>query len=146
MMLHSELVTSLQEHLKIHVLLFDNGSFGCINNLQVAQGNKTAVTEHRFREGAGHNGKYLPIDYAKIAEGYGCKAYTARTMEELAAALEDAKKQPCSTLIDIKVLPKTMTNGYGAWWRVGVAEASGKDSVKQARKELDEHLTEARQY
>lgn len=146
MMLHSELVTSLQEHLKINVLLFDNGSFGCINNLQVAQGNRTAVTEHRFREGAGHDGKYLPIDYAKIAEGYGCKAYTARTMEELAAALEDAKRQPCSTLIDIKVLPKTMTNGYGAWWRVGVAEASGKDSVKQARTELDEHLARARKY
>jgi 3D-(3,5/4)-trihydroxycyclohexane-1,2-dione acylhydrolase (decyclizing) len=146
MMLHSELVTSLQEHQKITVLLFDNGSFGCINNLQVAQGNRTAVTEHRYREGAGHDGRYLPIDYAKIAEGYGCKAYTARTMEELRGALEDARKQDRSVLIDIKVLPKTMTNGYGAWWRVGVAEESRKDAVKRAREELDGHLSEARKY
>lgn len=147
MMLHSELVTSLQEGKKINVMLFDNGSFGCINNLQVAQGNGTMVTEHRFRTGTGgHDGRYLPIDYAKIAEGYGCKAYSVRTMEELEQALEDSKRQTRSTLFDIKVLPKTMTNGYGAWWRVGVAELSEKDGVKKARKELEDHLSEARKY
>jgi 3D-(3,5/4)-trihydroxycyclohexane-1,2-dione acylhydrolase (decyclizing) len=147
MMLHSELVTSLQENRKINILLFDNGSFGCINNLQVAQGCRTAVTEHRFRTESGkHDGRWLPVDYAKIAEGYGCKGYSVRTMEELAQALDDSKRQGRSTLIDIKVLPKTMTNGYGAWWRVGVAEVSDKDEVKKARKDLEAHLSEARKY
>lgn len=37
-MLHSELVTSLQENKKINVLLFDNSGFGCINNLQMGNG------------------------------------------------------------------------------------------------------------
>src|SRR5699024_9548672 len=35
LMLHSELVTSIQEHKKINVLLFDNSGFGCINNLEM---------------------------------------------------------------------------------------------------------------
>ena len=53
------------------------------------------------------------------AASYGCKTYKATTVEELKAALEDAEKQTVSTLIDIKVLPKTMLHGYGHWWRVG---------------------------
>ncbi len=38
MMLHSELVTSLQERAKINVVLFDNMANGCINNLQMEHG------------------------------------------------------------------------------------------------------------
>lgn len=43
-------------------------------------------------------------------------------MEELEYAIEDSKKQSVSTLIDIKVLPKTMTDGYDSWWHVGVSD------------------------
>ena len=143
LMLHSELVTSLQEHLKINVILMDNGGFGCINNLQVSQGNATLATEHRFRAArGGHTGRFMEIDYAAVARAYGCVAYQVRTMEELEAALEDSRKQEVSTLLDIKVLPKTMTSGYGAWWRVGTPEVSDKDSVRQARQDLDRHLPE----
>ncbi len=38
MMLHSELQTAVQEGIKVTVLLFDNASFGCINNLQMGHG------------------------------------------------------------------------------------------------------------
>lgn len=60
------------------------------------------------------------------------KTYTAKTLEELKVALIDAKKQKISTLIDIKVLPKTMTDGYESWWHVGLAEVSEKKSVNEA--------------
>ncbi len=56
------------------------------------------------------------------------KTYTATNAQELVEALEDAKHQSISTLIDIKVLPKTMTHGYDAWWNVGVAEVAKKTS------------------
>lgn len=147
LMLHSELLTSVQERKKINVILMDNGGFGCINNLQVSQGNRVMVTEHRYRSPDGrHGGKYLDVDYAAIATAYGCKGYHVKTMEELQIALEDSKRQTVSTLLDIKVLPKTMTSGYGAWWRVGVAEVSQKDEVKAAREDLEVHLPEARHY
>ncbi len=74
----------------------------------------------------------LNVDYAKVAEGYGAKSYRANTVEELKAALEDAKKQDVSTLIEMKVLPKTMTDGYDSWWHVGVAEVSEQESVQKA--------------
>ena len=148
-MLHSELITSVQEGKKINVVLFDNAGFGCINNLQMGTGNDTMCTELRARnegERMYHTGRFLSIDYAAIAKAYGCVSYTVRNAAELEAALEDSKKQQVSTLIDIKVLPKSMTEGYGGWWRVGVAEVSERASVKKARKGLDEHLKEARKY
>ncbi|MBQ8427501.1 MAG: 3D-(3,5/4)-trihydroxycyclohexane-1,2-dione acylhydrolase (decyclizing), partial [Clostridia bacterium] len=47
LMLHSELVTAIQENAKINVLLFDNGGFGCINNLQMSNGIGNLATEFR---------------------------------------------------------------------------------------------------
>lgn len=142
LMLHSELVTSIQENKKINVLLFDNCGFGCINNLQMGNGMGSFETEFRNRGSK----KLIPVDYAKAASGYGVKTYSVKTLDELRAALEDAKKQEISTLIDIKVLPKTMTNGYESWWHVGVAGVSEKDSIKTAFEEKEDGLKKARKY
>ena len=145
-MLHGELVTAVQEHQKINICLFDNASFGCINNLQVGHGNKTLCTELRFRNADGLFGDFMDIDYAKVAEGYGCKGYTVRTMEELKAAFEDAKKQTVPVLFDIKVLPKTMTDGYGSWWRVGDTEVSERQENLDAYADHLAHEKDARKY
>lgn len=147
LLMHSELITSLQEGKKINVLLFDNAGFGCINNLQMSNGIGNLATEFRFRDAQGGlNGGIMPIDYAMVAAGYGCKTYTARTMEELKAALADAKKQTVSTLIDIKALPKTMTDGYGAWWNVGLASTTDVEAQKNAYENLLENRAKARKY
>ena len=147
LMLHSELVTAIQENKKINVLLFDNSGFGCINNLQMSNGIGNLATEFRKRDENGDLlGDIFTIDFAKCASGYGVKTYTATTLEELEAALEDSKKQTVSTLIDIKVLPKSMTDGYGAWWHVGIASTSSKESVNKAFQNKDENLRKARKF
>ncbi|MBP2034088.1 3D-(3,5/4)-trihydroxycyclohexane-1,2-dione acylhydrolase (decyclizing) [Clostridium algifaecis] len=148
LMLHSELITSIQERKKINVLLFDNCGFGCINNLQMSNGIESFGTEFRFRNEDQNrlNGEYVPIDFAKCAEGYGAKTYTVKTIDELKNALKDAKNQKVSTLIDIKVLPKTMTDGYDAWWHVGVAEVSNRKSIQDAYAERQKRLSSARKY
>jgi len=144
LMLHSELVTAIQENKKINVLLFDNSGFGCINNLQMSNGIGNLATEFRKRDENGDLlGDIFTIDFAKCASGYGVKTYTATTLEELEAALEDSKKQTVSTLIDIKVLPKSMTDGYGAWWHVGIASTSAKESVNTAFQNKEENLRKA---
>ena len=146
-MLHGELITAMQERQKINICLFDNASFGCINNLQVGHGNKTLCTELRFRNQDGLFGDFMDIDYAKVAEGYGCKGYTVRTMEELKAAFEDAKKiKDRPVLFDIKVLPKTMTDGYGSWWRVGDTEVSQRPENVAAYQDHLAHVKDARKY
>lgn len=148
LMLHSELITSIQEGKKINVLLFDNAGFGCINNLQMSNGMGSFGTEFRYRDNntGKLDGRLLKIDFAKSAEGYGIKSYTVKTIEDLRNAIEDSKKQKVSTLIDIKVLPKTMTDGYESWWHVGVAEVSKSSKIKDAYKDRLEYLRKAREY
>lgn len=141
LMLHSELITALQYNKKINVLLFDNSGFGCINNLQMDHGSGSYFCEFRTE----YN-QILNVDYAKVAEGYGAKTYRANTVEELKAALEDAKTQDVSTLIEMKVLPKTMTDGYDSWWHVGVAEVSEQESVQRAYEAKEMKLKSAKQY
>lgn len=147
MMLHSEFHTAIQERRKTNILLFDNASFGCINNLEMGNGIGNLGTEFRFREESGElTGGLVPVNYAMIATGYGAKGYTVRNMEELKAALEDSKKQTVSTLIDIKILPKTMTHDYLSWWHVGIASTAKKPAVCAACETKDQHLEQARKY
>ncbi|MCL2531238.1 MAG: 3D-(3,5/4)-trihydroxycyclohexane-1,2-dione acylhydrolase (decyclizing) [Oscillospiraceae bacterium] len=141
LMLHSELVTAAQYGKKINLLLFDNAGFGCINNLQMGSGCASLGTEFRT-----HDGKLLNIDYAKLAEAMGCVTYTVRTKAELIAALEDSKQQDQCTLIDLKVLPKTMTDGYGGWWHTGLAAANASEVGQAAHATKEENLRHARPY
>ncbi|WP_122755170.1 3D-(3,5/4)-trihydroxycyclohexane-1,2-dione acylhydrolase (decyclizing) [Pseudomonas viridiflava] len=148
MMLHSELATSIQERRKINIVLLDNMTFGCINNLQMEHGMNSFGTEFRFRnEETGQlDGDFVPVDFAMSAAAYGCKTYKVSTAEQLHEALADVQRQTVSTLIDIKVLPKTMIHKYLSWWRVGVAEVSTTGTTAQVYEKLNQQLAKARQY
>lgn len=148
-MLHSELLTAVQEHVKINVVVFDNSSFGCINNLQVAQGNSSFCTELRFRNPntGKHDGKFISVDFAGIARAYGARAFTIRSIAELEKAFAEAKKiTGVPVVFDIKVMPKSMTDGYGSWWRVGSAEVGGTEANRAAWTNHLEHERSARKY
>ncbi len=148
LMLHSELYTAVQENAKINVMLFDNQGWGCIENLQNNQGTDTFGTRFCARNPETDllDGPIIMADFAKIAEGYGCKAYTVKTADELKAALEDAKKQTVPCLFDIKVGHKSMSDGYDAWWRVGVAEVSTSATVQAAYEDMQANIKKARLY
>ena len=147
-MLHSELLTAVQEHKKINVCVFNNASFGCINNLQVGHGNDTLCTELRFRgEDGKHSGSFMAVDFAKIAEGYGCRAFTVRSMEDLEKALREAKAiQNVPVVFDIRVMPKSMTEGYGSWWRCGDVQVSENPRNIAAYQDHLDHVKDARKY
>ena len=149
-MLHSELLTAIQEGVKINVMLFDNNGFGCIDNLQRSQGIPKFGCELKFRNPEtgrlDEGGKLIPVDYAKIAEGYGCRVWRVTNSEELRAAVEEAKDSAVSTLIDIKVDFDSMSGGYDSWWRVGTPEVSENPDVLQANRDLRENIAKARQY
>ena len=147
-MLHSELLTAVQEHKKIIVCVFNNASFGCINNLQVGHGNDTLCTELRFRgEDGKHSGKFMPVDFAKIGEAYGCKSYVIRTMDDLKKAMIGARRiKDRPVVFDIRVMPKSMTEGYGSWWRCGDAQVSENPRNLAAYEDHLEHVKDARKY
>lgn len=141
LMLHTELLTALQYNYKINILLFDNSGYGCINNLQMGNGSDSFCTELLDNEG-----NVMNIDYAKVAEGYGANTFKVKSAEDLKNALSAAKNSKQSTLIDIKVLPKTMTGDYSSFWHVGVSQDSDKNSVNKARESIDQHLLNAKRY
>ncbi len=146
LMAHSEFITSIQEKQKVNVIVFDNNGHQCIHNLQRSQGIHSFGTEFRYREGEVLAGDYLNVDFAAIAQGYGAKAYRVNTLEQLKEAIEDSKKQEGSTLIDMKVLPGTMTEGYESFWRVGTASVAENPAVEEAARKISEKVQTLRKY
>ncbi|MDD3169401.1 MAG: 3D-(3,5/4)-trihydroxycyclohexane-1,2-dione acylhydrolase (decyclizing) [Eubacteriales bacterium] len=147
-MLHSEFITSLQEGLKINVILLDNHGFQCIHNLQRSQGIPSFGNEYRRRDANTNRltEEYLPIDYAMVARGYGGNGYTAATAGELEQSFKELKDSKVSAVVDVKTLPGTMTDGYNAWWRVGTAQISKHASVEAAAREIKAHVDQSRKY
>ena len=143
-MLHSELITAVQENIPIIVLLFDNYGYQVIDNLQTNCGLPSYANEWRARNSAGRlEGSYLKIDWAQQAAGYGVTTFRAHTMAEFRKVFAEAQRARGPRLIDIKVTPKSMTQGYESFWRVGISEASEYEAVgrayqkqRQARKNM----------
>jgi 3D-(3,5/4)-trihydroxycyclohexane-1,2-dione acylhydrolase (decyclizing) len=146
LMLHSELVTSLQEQKKMTILLFNNNGFQCIHNLQREHGSDGFGNEFRYREtDSGRlTGEYMPMDFAAHARSMGAKAYRAETAEQLEQALRDAKNETVTTLIEIPVVPGTNTGGYESWWNVGVPEVSVEEKVVRAHETMKSNRGKAK--
>lgn len=146
LMLHSELVTSLQEGRKMTILLFNNNGFQCIHNLQREHGSDGFGNEFRYREaGSGRlTGEYMPMDFAAHARSLGAKGYRAENAEQLEQALRAAQAETVTTLIEIPVVPGTNSGGYESWWNVGVPEVSAEGKVVEAHGAMRRNRAKAR--
>ncbi|MDR3145203.1 MAG: 3D-(3,5/4)-trihydroxycyclohexane-1,2-dione acylhydrolase (decyclizing) [Treponema sp.] len=147
-MLHTELLTAVQEGMKIIVIVLDNAGFHCIGNLQRSQGIRKFGNEWNLRdEGSGRlEGRAVRVDYAKNAESWGALGLRAGTPEELRQAVTAALAAPGPVVIDVKVSPDSMTKGYESWWRVGTAQVSANPEVVKAAETMTAELARARQF
>ena len=147
-MLHTELLTAVQEGVKIIVVVLDNSGFQCIDNLQASQGIEHFGNEWKRRDaGTGRlSGASVSVDFAKNAESWGAKGFKARTVDEFRRAVRKALKEEGPCVIDAKVSPKSMTKGYESWWRVGTAEVSDNPAVVAAALEVKEQVAKARKF
>jgi 3D-(3,5/4)-trihydroxycyclohexane-1,2-dione acylhydrolase (decyclizing) len=136
------------EGLKINVIVFDNHGFQCIDNLQTSQGIGSYGNEWRRRNAKTGKltGEIMPVDFAKNGESYGARGLRAQSAEELRRAVKKALKEERSTVIDVKVTPKSMTGGYASWWRVGTAEVSKNRAVAEAARKMKAEIAKARRY
>ncbi|MGH2558412.1 MAG: 3D-(3,5/4)-trihydroxycyclohexane-1,2-dione acylhydrolase (decyclizing) [Thermomicrobiales bacterium] len=134
LMLHTEIVTSLQEGLKLTIVLVDNSGFQCIRTLQMSAGSPAFGNELRLRhEETGRlDGGYMPIDFAKNAESLGATAFRASNEAELRKAMAAAKDASNTVLIHVQVQKHTAVPGFESWWDVPVAQVSDDPSVEQA--------------
>ncbi|MBA3475446.1 MAG: 3D-(3,5/4)-trihydroxycyclohexane-1,2-dione acylhydrolase (decyclizing) [Actinobacteria bacterium] len=143
LMLASELVTAVQEGLKLTVVLVDNRGYNSIGSLSRSLGTDGFGTLYRYRRdgslGVDSDGStdHLPVDLAANAESLGARVIRAASIEELRGALEAAKAESRTTVIAIEVDRYESVPGYESWWDVAVAEVSGLESVREARERYE---------
>jgi 3D-(3,5/4)-trihydroxycyclohexane-1,2-dione acylhydrolase (decyclizing) len=134
LMMAQEIVTSLQEGLKINIVLLDNHGFSSIGGLSRACGNEGMGTNYRYRRGDKYDGDPLPVDFAANAASLGAWIARAQTAEDLKAALTAARDQRRTSVVVVETSYDQRVPGYESWWDVPIAEVSERDSVKAARR------------
>jgi 3D-(3,5/4)-trihydroxycyclohexane-1,2-dione acylhydrolase (decyclizing) len=134
-MMSQEIITAIQEGIKLTILLLDNHGFGSIGALSESLGSEGFGTHYRFRNKDGLlQGEHLPVDLVTNAASMGARAIKAESLDELQLALEEAKKECRTTVIIIPVERKQELPSSEAWWDVPVAEVATLPTVQQARK------------
>ncbi len=136
----TELVTAMQENLKITVILSENHGFQVIRQLQMHRVGHSFGNEFRARD-AKHQtleGDYLKIDFAKNAESMGARAWKVNTPEALRKALRDARPETRSCVIVAETERYHYAPGSGVWWDVAAAEVSADPTTENRRAEYEE--------
>ncbi len=140
LMAPSEIATSVQEGVKIIIVLVDNGGFASIGSLSRSLGQGGFGTRYRLRDAKSGqlDGAALQVDFAANARSLGAHAIKAGTLGELKKALEDAKAMDRTTVIVVETDASIGVPGYDSWWDVAVAEVSEMESVREARARYEE--------
>ena len=133
LMMAQEIVTAVQEGIKLNIVLLDNHGFSSIGGLSRSLGNRGLGTDYRYRENGNYAGETLPVDFAANAASLGAHSVRARTGAELRAALLEARNRPETTVVVIETAINQRIAGYESWWDVPVAEVSEQQSVRDAR-------------
>jgi 3D-(3,5/4)-trihydroxycyclohexane-1,2-dione acylhydrolase (decyclizing) len=145
LMLSSEIVTAIQEGIKLTIVAVDNHGFNSIGGLSRSLGTDGFGTQYRFRkdgsiglDGEASPGATLPVDLVANAQSLGAHALRVRSVDDLTRALRDTKKVDGTVVIVIEVDRYAAVPNYESWWDVPVAEVSTLTRVQQARRSYDE--------
>jgi 3D-(3,5/4)-trihydroxycyclohexane-1,2-dione acylhydrolase (decyclizing) len=147
LMMSQEIVTAIQENLKLTILLLDSHGFKSIGSLSVALGGNRFGTELRGRgEDMQLSGENLPLDFAANAQSLGAHAVRVKTSDELTDALSEAKSQTRTCVIVVEIDSTENIGNYESWWDVAVAEVSEMESVRKARADYELALGKERYF
>ncbi len=135
LMLSSELVTAVQERIKLIVVLVQNHGFQSIGALSETVGTDRFGTWYRYRDQATGqlDGDVLPVDLAANAASLGASVLRAGTIAELRAALAEARASDVTTVIHVQTDPLVAAPDSDGWWDVPVAEVAARESTVAAR-------------
>ncbi len=148
LMMAQELVTAVQENVKIIVVLVQNNGFASIGALSESVGAQRFGTSYRYRDpGTGRlDGAVLPVDLAGNAASLGVQVLRADGVDELRAALLAAKVADGPVLVQVETDPLVPAPDGGSWWDVPVAEVSPLDSTRAARAGYEQRKADQRPY
>jgi len=147
LMMNNEIVTAIQEGIKVNIILLNNSGFGSIGSLSQSIGSQRFGTRYRYRDPVSGllTGEKLPVNFSENAGSLGAHVIEATDIASLKEALKEAKKQNRTTVITIETDLYKGVPGY-AWWEVPVAEVSSIDSVKEAYQGYIENKKNQRYY
>ena len=148
LMMAQEIVTAVQEGIKITVVLLDNRGFASIGGLSEAVGSGGFGTRYRYRNAATGelDGDVLPVDLAANAASLGARVIRADTVAALRDALAATAKDPRTSVIVVPVEREARVAGYESWWDVPVAEVSTIPEVQAARVAWEEARQKERDF
>ena len=146
-MMPTEIVTAVQEGVKLMIVLLDNHGYASIGGLSKSLGSDGFGTKYRYRSESGQlDGETLPIDFAANAASLGAQVIRANNRDELADAIQQAKAIEQTVCIVVETDRRERVGGYESWWDVAVAEVSENPAVQQARAGYEEAKAKEHRY
>ena len=137
LMLAQEIVTSVQEGVKLNIIVVDNQGFASIGGLSEACGTEGYGTEYRFRQNDELSGEKIPVDFVENARSLGAHAVRATTRAGLENAVRAMAGHDRTSVVVIETDREQRVSGYESWWDVAIAEVSEVEAVKAARRDWE---------
>ncbi len=135
-----ELVTAMQENLKVTVVVADNHGYQIIRNLQMNRVGRSFGNEFRMRDPQTNRleGEYLPIDFAKNAESMGARAWRVTSEDEVRRVLRVARDETRSCVIVVEIEKHRYLPDSGIWWDVAAAEVTDDGVTQELRQQYEQ--------
>ncbi|KGN37693.1 3D-(3,5/4)-trihydroxycyclohexane-1,2-dione acylhydrolase (decyclizing) [Knoellia subterranea] len=151
LMMPTELVTAVQERVKVIVVLVQNHGFHSIGSLSESLGSQRFGTAYRMRDEGSHRleGDRLPVDLAANARSLGAHVIEVHSREELADAIAEAKAWPSDggpVVIHVETDPRVFAPDSESWWDVPVAQVSNLESTRSAHDAYVQHKAAQRPF
>jgi len=148
LMMAQEIVTAVQEGIKLNIVLVQNHGFASIGALSESLGSQRFGTNYRYRNPATGrlDGDLLPVDLLATAAGMGAETIDAATIEEFESALRRSRASSRVTVVQVHTDLLVPAPSSDAWWDVPVAEVSALTSTRTARATYEQHKQDQATY
>jgi 3D-(3,5/4)-trihydroxycyclohexane-1,2-dione acylhydrolase (decyclizing) len=159
LMLPGELATAVAERIKLVIVLVQNHGYASIGALSRSVGGAGYGTHYRIArdsdlpldaaDGQGPAGNFDPVavDLAANAESLGAHVLRAHTIDDLRAALRDAREhRDGPVVVHVETDRYAGVPGYESWWDVPVAALSEAAAVQAARARYEADRARQRRY
>ncbi len=146
LMMAQEIVTAVQEGVKLIVVLVQNHGFASIGALSESLGSQRFGTRYRYRTERGLDGDVLPVDLAANAASLGAHVIRVSGVGELEKAYAEARAADVTTVVHVETDPTVPAPDSPAWWDVPVAETSALESTRTARTTYEQNKQRQRSH
>lgn len=144
----TEIVTAVQEGLKITIVISENHGYQCIRGLQLDRAGQSFGNEFRKRDKASNRleGEYLKIDLAQNAASMGARTWNTNSPESFRKALHEARLETRPCVIVVETEKYRFLPGSGVWWDVAVAEVSNDPVTQKLRSEYESNRAKLQRF